>query len=475
MATNWILSKRKYSLASEADAIVDLFVGLRRDAATEREHEPSITTTGSERPPCSAPGRWGRRLPRTSPTPACPTLLLDVTAEAARDGLERAQAAEAGPVLHARPRTRSIRTGGFDEDLAAVSDVRLDHRGDRRAPRRQAVAVRADRAASPRATPSSARTPRASRLRRSPRGAPTAFRRHLLGTHFFNPPRYLRLLEVIPTADTDPGVVDTIAEFADRRLGKGVVLAKDTPNFIANHIGLYGVMQIFRALATGEFTIEEIDAITGPAIGRPKSATFRTMDIAGRRRPRARGAQPCRTAREPRGSARSSRCRRSSTTMVERGWTGAKAGQGFYKKDASGEILTLDPATMEYRPQQPAAAAVARRRAIDRGRRPSGSARCSRATTRSAASSARRWPRRSTTPSASRRQIATSPTTSTGAMRWGFGWESRAVRAQAAPRSRARHAARRRESQPRRRPQERGRQPRRPRRRRARASSSIRR
>src|SRR4029077_10729669 len=107
------------------------------------------------------------------------------------------------------------------------------------------------------------------------------FRRHWLGTHFFNPPRYLRLLEVIPTAATDRTVVERVSHFADHRLGKGVVLAKDTPNFIANHIGVYGVIQVLRALESGPYTIEEIDAITGPALGRPKSATFRTMDIAG--------------------------------------------------------------------------------------------------------------------------------------------------------------------------------------------------
>src|SRR5262249_42026809 len=107
------------------------------------------------------------------------------------------------------------------------------------------------------------------------------FRRHFLGTHFFNPPRYLHLLELVPTAATDDGVVDRIAEFADHRLGKGVGVGKDTPNFIANHIGIYGAVQMLRALETGQYTIEEIDAITGPALGRPKSATFRTMDIAG--------------------------------------------------------------------------------------------------------------------------------------------------------------------------------------------------
>ncbi len=107
------------------------------------------------------------------------------------------------------------------------------------------------------------------------------FRRHWLGTHFFNPPRYLHLLEVIPTPETDPDVVRSVSEFADHRLGKGVVIAKDTPGFIANRLALFGVLRMLEVLERGEFTVEEIDAMTGPAIGRPKSATFRTMDIAG--------------------------------------------------------------------------------------------------------------------------------------------------------------------------------------------------
>ena len=99
------------------------------------------------------------------------------------------------------------------------------------------------------------------------------FRRHWIGTHFFNPPRYLRLLEIIPTPETDAAVVSAVTRIGDHLLGKGVVVAKDTPNFIGNHIGLYGVAAILQALATGKYTIEEIDAVTGPAIGRPGSAT----------------------------------------------------------------------------------------------------------------------------------------------------------------------------------------------------------
>ena len=108
-------------------------------------------------------------------------------------------------------------------------------------------------------------------------------RKRWLGTHFFNPPRYLPLLEVIPTADTDAAVLRTVIEFADRRLGKGVVVAKDTPGFIANRLGIYGLMRVFKAMEAAGLTVAEVDAITGPAIGRPKSATFRTGAASTRR------------------------------------------------------------------------------------------------------------------------------------------------------------------------------------------------
>jgi 3-hydroxyacyl-CoA dehydrogenase len=97
------------------------------------------------------------------------------------------------------------------------------------------------------------------------------FRRHWLGTHFFNPPRYLHLVEVIPTAETDRDVVERVSQFADHRLGKGVVIAKDTPNFIGNHLALYGVMLTLKALESGRYTIEEIDAMTGPRSGAPRA------------------------------------------------------------------------------------------------------------------------------------------------------------------------------------------------------------
>ena len=265
--------------------------------------------------------------------------LLDVSRDAAREGLERARRLKPDPFF-TPDAAALIQTGGFDEDLASLRDAdwileavveRLDIK--------QALLARVDgvRRADAVVSSNTSGIPLASIAE----GRSEEFRRHWLGTHFFNPPRYLHLLEVIPTADSDPAVVRDVTAFADVRLGKGVVLAKDVPGFIANRIGMFGMMQIFRALASGAFTIEEVDAITGPAIGRPKSATFRTVDIAGvdvlAHVARTLGFElPA-----------------FVTEMVARGMTGAKAGRGFYQKSGD-EILTLDPASLEYRAKQPA-------------------------------------------------------------------------------------------------------------------------
>src|SRR5260370_10616781 len=107
------------------------------------------------------------------------------------------------------------------------------------------------------------------------------FRRSWFGTHFFNPPRYMRLLEIIPTADADPALMDTVANFADVHLGKGVVFAKDTPNFIANRIGTFSVLNVMRLMQELDLTVEEVDGLTGQAVGWPRSATFRTIDMVG--------------------------------------------------------------------------------------------------------------------------------------------------------------------------------------------------
>ncbi|MCS7234409.1 MAG: 3-hydroxyacyl-CoA dehydrogenase/enoyl-CoA hydratase family protein [Armatimonadetes bacterium] len=181
-------------------------------------------------------------------------------------------------------------------------------------------------------------------------GRSEAFRRHFLGTHFFNPPRYLRLLEVIPLPETDPEVVRWVEEVAGRVLGKGVVVCKDTPNFIANRIATFGFLHTVRVMVEEGLTVEEVDELTGPFLGRPRSATFRTADLVGLDvlAHVARNAYQRLVDDEQRDTFRLPDWLEA---MLERGWLGDKAGGGFYRR-TDGEILTLDYRTLEYRPRQ---------------------------------------------------------------------------------------------------------------------------
>ncbi|MFZ9388700.1 MAG: 3-hydroxyacyl-CoA dehydrogenase/enoyl-CoA hydratase family protein [Chitinophagaceae bacterium] len=180
------------------------------------------------------------------------------------------------------------------------------------------------------------------------------FKKHFCGTHFFNPPRYLRLLEIIPTPYTDPAVVNFLMEYGDLYLGKTTVLCKDTPAFIANRIGVFGMMAIMHVKEKLQLSIDEIDALTGPVIGRPKSATFRTADVVGIDTlvKVARGVADNCPDDEARGQFQIPGWLEK---MVSNNWLGDKTGQGFFKKTrgAGGEkeILTLDLATMEYAPR----------------------------------------------------------------------------------------------------------------------------
>jgi 3-hydroxyacyl-CoA dehydrogenase len=193
-------------------------------------------------------GTMGAQIAAHLANAGVPSVLLDVTPQAAREGLERARALKPDPFFTpAAPAL--VRTGGFDEDLASIKacDWIIEAVVERLDIKQSLLErVECQRAADAIISSNTSGIPIAAIAA----GRSDAFRRHWLGTHFFNPPRYLRLLELIPTPETDPAVLEKIATFADRRLGKGVVVAKDTPNFIANHIGLFGVMQIFRALAT---------------------------------------------------------------------------------------------------------------------------------------------------------------------------------------------------------------------------------
>jgi 3-hydroxyacyl-CoA dehydrogenase len=183
------------------------------------------------------------------------------------------------------------------------------------------------------------------------------FKKHFCGTHFFNPPRYLRLLEIIPTPDTEKEVVDFLLHYGDLYLGKTTVLAKDTPAFIANRIGVYGMMAIFGVIEKLGLTIDEVDALTGPIIGRPKSATFRTADVVGIDTliKVAKGVYENCPDDEQRETFQIPAW---LNKVVANNWLGDKTGQGFFKKiKGSGgekEIHTLNLQTLEYAPRQKA-------------------------------------------------------------------------------------------------------------------------
>ena len=352
-----------------------------------------------------------------------PSLLLDVTAEAAAQGLKRARSLKPDPFFLPDGWTL-VSTASFDEGLPRLGETdwivecvveQLDakrallERVD--AARRQGSVVSSNTSGIPVGVLAEGRS--------------DDFRRHWLGTHFFNPPRYLRLLELIPTPDTDPAVLAGVKAFADLHLGKGVVVAKDSPNFIGNHLALYDVVRALALVAEGRYSIEEIDAITGPPIGRPKSATFRTLDLAGIDILAHVVRNLAERLDDP--AARNTFVLPPFVeAMLARGWTGEKAGQGFYKRikgdDGESQILVIDPASLEYRPQvRPKLPALAAAEAVtDTGERLrklfAGTDRVGeylRATLAPTLAYAA-----AVTPS-----IAHSPDDVDRVMRWGFGWE----------------------------------------------------
>ncbi len=180
------------------------------------------------------------------------------------------------------------------------------------------------------------------------------FRQHFCGTHFFNPPRYLRLLEIIPTADTLKEVSDFLMEYGEKYLGKTTVLAKDTPAFIGNRIGIFSILTVLHYVDKTGMTVEEVDKLTGPVIGRPKSATFRTNDVVGL--DTLVNVAKNLSQDFPDDELREL-CRLPEfvNTMMANKWLGSKTGQGFYKKEksaAGSEFYALDLKTLEYKPSQ---------------------------------------------------------------------------------------------------------------------------
>lgn len=181
------------------------------------------------------------------------------------------------------------------------------------------------------------------------------FQKHFCGTHFFNPPRYLPLLEIIPTQLTSPDVTDFLMDYGQRFLGKETVLCKDTPAFIANRVGVYSIMALFHIVEEMGLTVDEVDKLTGPIIGRPKSATFRTCDVVGL-------DTLVHVANGLKGAAPNDEKNETFvipdyvSKMVENGWLGSKSNQGFYKKvkgdGGKSEILSLNLNTLEYEPKK---------------------------------------------------------------------------------------------------------------------------
>src|SRR5215469_3976167 len=290
-----------------------------------------------------------------------PSLLLDIVApdagkdrdKVARIGLEKALKARPA-AFYSQRFAKLVTSGNIEDDLPALAGVdwiveavveRLDIK--------QQLYTKLEQLIKPGTIITSNTSGLPVHLLTGGRSAD--FRRHFFITHFFNPVRYMRLLEIVPGVDTDPELVQYMQEFATEVLGKGVVLCKDTPNFIANRIGVYSSLStLHRALDEG-YTVGEVDTILGPSMGRPRSAVFRTADLSGldtlvnvanNLYQNAPGDPWRETFRVP----------EVVLEMVRRGWLGEKSGQGFYKriKDASGEstILELNLKTLEYEPQQ---------------------------------------------------------------------------------------------------------------------------
>src|SRR5277367_2080304 len=241
-------------------------------------------------------GTMGARIAAHFANAGVPSLLLDIVppnaplhAESAADSTARNKIAAAGldGARKSKPAaffeaslSRFVTVGNFDDDLKRLADVDwiievvVENLDIKRALLKKVEAIR---------KPGTIVSTNTSGLpvAKIAEGFSDDFRKSWFGTHFFNPPRYMRLLEIIPTAETDRAAIEAVAHFSDLNLGKGVVFAKDTPNFIANRIGTFSVLNVMRLMQEMDLSIEDVDALTGDAVGWPKSATFRTVDLVG--------------------------------------------------------------------------------------------------------------------------------------------------------------------------------------------------
>ncbi len=306
-------------------------------------------------------GTMGARIAAHFANAGVPSLLLDIVPPDA-DGPARNKIAAAGldGARKSKPAaffeaslSRLVTIGNFDDDLKKLADVDwiieavIENLEIKRSLLKKVEAIRKPGAI---VTTNTSGLP----VGKIAEGFSDDFRRSWFGTHFFNPPRYMRLLELIPAPQSDRALIDAVAHFCDVQLGKGVVFAKDTPNFIGNRIGTFSVLNVMRLMQELDLSIEEVDALTGQAVGWPRSATFRTIDLVGLDILGHVVGNMTQNVRDERSELKIPDFFRQ---MVERKWLGDKTKGGFYKKAKSGDgkddqRLALDWKTLEYRPQQ---------------------------------------------------------------------------------------------------------------------------
>lgn len=260
------------------------------------------------------------------------------------NGFRQARKASPDPFFSEAAANR-VTLGNFDEDFERIADVdwvieavveRMDIKRD--------VHARIEEATGPNTVISTNTS--GLPIHEIAEGRSADFKRRLLGTHFFNPPRYLKLLEIIPTDATDPAIVERVAQFGRLHLGKGIVVANDVPYFIGNRIGVYAQLKALRYFTDGDFTIEEIDTLTGTLVGHPKSATFRTADLVGLD-VLVDVTNNLYEKAEHDESRDAFQVPELLQQLVEDGRLGQKTRAGFYKKE-EGEIKSVDPATLDY-------------------------------------------------------------------------------------------------------------------------------
>jgi 3-hydroxyacyl-CoA dehydrogenase len=301
-------------------------------------------------------GTMGARIAAHFANAGVPSYLLDIVPSGAQ-GPARNQIAAAGVEAARKSRpaafmdaslARLVTVGNFEDDLKKLADVDwiieavVENLEIKRSLLKKIEAIR---------KPGTIITTNTSGLPvgKIVEGFSGDFRRAWFGTHFFNPPRYMRLLELIPTPEADRAAIDAIAHFCDTRLGKGVVFAKDTPNFIGNRIGTFSVLNVIRLMQEMDLSVEEIDALTGQAVGWPKSATFRTIDLVGLDILGHVVANMTQNVHDERSDLKIPDFFRQ---MLERNLLGDKTKGGFYKKGKDDERLAIDWKTLEYHPRQ---------------------------------------------------------------------------------------------------------------------------